>query len=270
MSNVKSSASLPYKLRPVPISLTRPAPAGSGQRSRLFEAHVDYLVANLDLNALGHPCVNYRDGVYWVFDGQHRIEALKRSGFGDSDIDCHVYEGLDDAQMAAMFLRVNTGKAVDVFSKFMNGCSAGFKPENDVRRMIEAQHLRVSKERQDNSVGCVSACLKVYHTHGEVILGKALRVIRDAYDGAAKSFDGNVIQALALVFGRYDSRAVEKKMVEAIAPIKQGVVGIAQSAERLRLRVGNQKVICIAATLVDIYNKNERSTASRLPSWWQE
>lgn len=268
MSTKNVKASTPFKIRPVPLAQARPAPSGAGQRTRLFDSHVDYFVANMDLNALGHPCVNWRDGVYWIFDGQHRIEALKRMGF-DGNLDCRVYVDLTDADMAAMFLRVNTGKAVDTFSKFMNGCSAGFQAESDVRRTIEAQGLRVSREARDNSVGAISACMKVYAAHGEVILGKALRVLRDAYEGAPRSFDAYAIHALALVFARYEARVSEAKMVAAIAPISQGVVGIVRRAEQLRLRVGNQKLLCLAATFVDIYNKHERGNA-RLPSWWQE
>lgn len=267
MSNVKASASLPYKLRPVPIPLMRPAAPGVGQREKFNEAWCNEIVATMDLNSIGHPCVNFRDGVYLIFDGQHRVEALRRFGLGDSELDCHVYENLSDADMSRIFLTLNNSKRVDAFSRFLNGVSAGLKPENDVQRMVEAQRLRISRQASDNSVGCVAACLKVYHAHGEIILGKSLRVVRDAYDGASASFESNFIQAVALVFGRYE-KASEKAMVSAISPIKQGVVGIVQQAERLRLRVGNQKIHCIAATLVDIYNKHQHGN-SKLPSWWQ-
>lgn len=263
--NVKPSN--PSKIRLVPLDKTRPAPSGAGQRTRLIEAHVDFFMSHMDLNALGFPCLNLRDGVYWIFDGQHRIEALKRMNF--EALECRVFENLSDADMASMFLNVNTGKAVDTFSKFSNACAAGYKPENDVRRAIESQGLRVSRETGDNCVGAIASCLRVYHAHGDVVLGKALRVLRDAYDGAPKSFEGNAIHALGLVFARYEARISESKMVSAIAPIKQGVVGLNRRSEQLRLRIGNAKVLCLAATLVDIYNKNERGNG-KLPSWWQE
>lgn len=51
---------------------------------------------------------------------------------------------------------------------------------------------------------------------------------------------------------------------------RAGSISLDVAAERLqRQRTGNRKAQCIAATVVDIYNKGvERS--KRLPSWWKE
>ena len=39
----------------------------------------------------------------------------------------------------------------------------------------------------------------------------------------------------------------------------------------IRVRTGNQKKQCVAAAVVDIYNKGLGPRAKdRLPSWWQE
>ena len=266
--NVKATAK-PYKVRPVPINQTRPASAGVGQRTRLSQAHVDHLASNMDLNSIGHPCVNLRDGVFWIFDGQHRIEALKKLGFENDNLDCRVYEDLTDTEMAAMFLRVNDSKPVDPYSKFMNSVSAGLKAECDVKRVVEACKLRFSRERKDGSIGAVASCLTVYRGQGEVVLGRALRILRDAYDGDAKAFDANAIVAMGLVIGRFNGRVQDAKMVEALEPLKQGVVGIIRSADQTRLRIGAQRVLCVAATLVETYNKVLKPS-ERLPSWWQE
>src|SRR5215471_18814394 len=89
----------PSKIRPVPLGLMRTPPALITQRE-FKKAHGDRLAAELDLDKLGYPVMNLRDGIYWVLDGQHRVYALRENGFDDKDtLDCEVYEGLTDAQM---------------------------------------------------------------------------------------------------------------------------------------------------------------------------
>ena len=106
------------KIHPVPLGMMRRAPALVTQRE-FRQAHGDRLAADLDLNKLGFPILNHRNGIFWILDGQHRIYALLKYGFADTDtIDCEVYEALTDAQMADIF-RARDRRRIDPFSKFM-------------------------------------------------------------------------------------------------------------------------------------------------------
>src|SRR3990167_2099442 len=89
----------PSKIRPVPLGVMRIPPALVTQRE-FRQAHGDRIAAELDLNKLGYPIINHRDGIYWVLDGQHRIYALKQNGFEKDQLDCEVYEDLTDAERA--------------------------------------------------------------------------------------------------------------------------------------------------------------------------
>ena len=64
----------------VPISTMRVPEIGVIQR-RFNAAAAERIRDNLDLDALGYPVVNIRDGVAWVIDGQHRLFALRERGF---------------------------------------------------------------------------------------------------------------------------------------------------------------------------------------------
>src|ERR1051325_3976125 len=101
----KQPSRKPSKIRPVPLGMMRIPPALVCQRE-FRKAHGDRIAKELDLNKLGYPIINHRDGIYWVVDGQHRIYALKENDFSDKDVlDCEVYEDLSDAEMAEIFLR---------------------------------------------------------------------------------------------------------------------------------------------------------------------
>lgn len=264
------STRTPSKVRPVLISQMRVPPALVTQRP-FRKAHGDYLAANLDLNKLGYPIINRRDGINWVLDGQHRIHALRANGFENDVLDCEVYEDLTDAEMADIFLGRDARRAVSPFDRFHVACTAGHRRESDIRRAVETQGLKVSQSQEEGSVGAIAALGKVYDRAGDVVLGQVLRTIKNAYGGDSGAFDARMIEGLGFVFNRYNGRTSEKEMAARLATTPHGYRGLLRRAEAQRLRTGNQKSQCVAATVVEIYNRGLGPRAkNRLPSWWKE
>lgn len=260
----------PSKIRPVPIDKMRIPPALVTQR-QFRKGHGDALAADLDLNKLGFPIINHRDGNYWVLDGQHRVYALRQNGFEKDVLDCEVYEDLTDAEMADIFLGRDERRAISPFDKFHVACTAGYKRENDIRRIVESNGLKISQSRDEGCVGAISALRKVYDRSGDVVLGQTVRVIKNAFAGDPAAFDSSVIEGVGLVFNRYNGRTNDKDLAARLASTQHGVRGLLRRAESQRERTGNQKAQCVAATVVDIYNKGLGPRDShRLPSWWKE
>jgi hypothetical protein len=260
----------PSKIRPVPIEKMRVPPALVAQR-QFRKAHGDKLAADLDLDKLGFPIINHRDGIYWICDGQHRVYALKQNGFEKDVLDCEVYENLSDAEMAEIFLGRDDRRAIQPFDKFHVACTAGRVRENDIRRMVESNGLKISQSRTENSIGAVGALGKVYDRSGEVVLGQVLRTLKHAYLGDASAFDGKLVEALGLVFNRYNGKTNEKDLAARLSTVHGGLTGLLRRAESLRERTGNDKAQCIAATVVDVYNRGAGPRAKgRLADWWKQ
>jgi hypothetical protein len=247
----------------------RTPPAGVAQRE--FRPHWGTTLAkNLDLDKLGLPVLNHRDGVFWIIDGQHRIYALKANGLGDEVLDCEVFEKLTDAEMAAIFDGRNTRKAVAPIDKFLTRCTAGYKRENDIRRAIETNGAKVSRRRDRNCLGAVSACGQVYDSGGEIVLGQTIRTLSKAYSGDPTGFDGAVIVGLGGVYNRYNGKTSERDMVARLAANPHGIRGVIQRANILREKTGADRYQCISAAIVEIYNRGAGARAgSRLHVWWK-
>lgn len=259
----------PSKIYLVPIAKMR-VPAALITQREFRKAHGDRIAADLDLNKLGYPVMNHRDGNFWVLDGQHRIYALKQNGFETYELPCEVYENLSDAEMADIFLGRGDSKAISPYDKFHVACTAGYKRETDIRRTIEAQGLKVGRTSEENTIGAISACGKVYDRAGCVVLGQTLRALKAAFSGDQSAFDGSLIEGVGLVFTRYNGQTNEKDLSSRLAATTSGVRGIMRRAEDLRERTANQKSHCVAATIVDIYNKGVGPrAAARLPAWWK-
>jgi len=253
----------------VPINEMRTPPALVTQR-RFRKAHGDRLAAELDLNKLGLPVVNLRDGVYWLVDGQHRVYALRQNDFKDELLECQVFEDLTDAEMADTFLGADDRKPVHPFDKFHIACTAGRARELDIQRTVETQGLKITQNGADeNSIGAIGALGKVYDRSGASVLGHVLRALRDAYGGDPKGFDAGIIDGVGLVFNRYGERLNTTELARTLTEASTGARGLLRRAEAQRQRTGNQKAQCIAATVVDIYNRGTDRT-HRLPSWWKE
>jgi hypothetical protein len=261
------------KIRLVPINQMRTAPVHVTQRP--FNPSWGKKIAKeMDLDKLGHPVVNFRDGVYLIIDGQHRVYGLRENGFENDNLPCEVYEGLSDEECARIFLGRNDSKSVQSFDKFKVSCTAGDTRSLAVRRAVETQGLKITRDRDENCVGAVTALLKVYDVAGgghigEVVLGQVVRTLKLAYQGDPRSFDAMLISGLGLSYNRYNGRTDEKRMTDRLATVQGGYGRLLQKAEDLRTRTGNQKAQCVAAVIVDVYNRGASKPKDKLPSWWK-
>lgn len=265
----KQPSRRPSKIRPVPINLMRIPPALVVQRE-FRKAHGDRIAANLDLNKIGFPIVNHRDGNYWVLDGQHRIYALRENGFTADVLDCEVYEDLTDAEMADIFLGRDDRKKIATYDKFHVSVTAGYKRERDILRAVESNGQKISRSK-DEGISAVGALGTVYDRSGDVVLGQVIRTINIGFNGDPLAFDRSIVEGLGLVYNRYNGKTNEKALGNRLNQLRQGAMELLRKANAIQERTGNQKKHCVAAAVVDIYNKAEGPhSKNRLPSWWKE
>lgn len=267
---VKQPSRKSSKVYDVPLGKMRTPPELVTQR-RFRKAHGDRIAAQLDLNKIGLPVLNHRDGIFWVLDGQHRVYALKQYGFRDTDtLTCEVYEGLTDAEMADMFLGRDDRKPIAPYDKFHVACTAGRDRECAIRRVVEANGQKISRD-PDDGISAIGALGAVYDHSGEVVLGQVIRTINLGFGGDARAFDRSVIEGLGLTYNRYNGRTNERQLGARLGELKQGARELIRRAEAIRIRTGNQMKQCVASVVVDVYNKGlPPRDKARLPSWWKE
>lgn len=231
----------------------------------LNESRVNKIVATLDLEQIGTPTVNWRDGHWWLIDGQHRVEALRRFGFDDDKIQCWTYEELTEQEEAAKFRQLNDQLQVDAFAKFKVGVTAESPEECDINRIVLAQGLVVSREKVDGAVRAVGTLTRVYRATDGAALGRTLRIIRDGFGDAG--LEAPVIDGMGRVCGRYNGALNDEDLVAKLQRMAGGVSGLLNKAEQLRRQTGASRGESVAATIVDVANRGRRGS-SRLNDWW--
>lgn len=233
------------------------------------KSHGEQLAANLELEKLGLITVNHRDGYFWIIDGQHRVYALKKQKFEGYDIECRVYQDLSDEQMANVFIGLNAQLNVAPYSLFHLHCTAGHPRENAIRRIVEGNGCKISRSKEPNCISAVSSLGRVKDRGDDVVLGQVVRTLKAAYDGDPGAFEGTMIEGLGMVFNRFNGLTNEKQMIDRLSAVRLGVRGLLRRAEDTRMKTGSPKIQCVAAVIVESYNKGLHDKKKKLPNWWQ-
>ena len=249
------------RLRWVPISQMKVNPLA--QRD-LTEARVDELLASFALEELGTPTLNLRSGTYWIIDGQHRIEALRRLGFGGEKVQCWVYEDLSSEQEAEKFLKLNNVLVVQSIPKFRAAVHAGRPVESDIDRIVRSAGLVVTRDKSPGAIGAVGTLHRVY-ARGPEVLARTLRIVKEAYGDAG--LEAFVIDGVGHVCARYNGDLNDDDVIARLQKASGGVGGLLNKANVLKFSTGNQKGQCVAAALVDTINVGRGG--KKLPSWWK-
>lgn len=236
----------------------------------LNSARVDLLAAEFDLAMFGFPVVSFRDGRYYIVDGHHRIEALKK-WLGDWDrqsVTCRVYAGLSERGEADMFDRLNNVLAVKAFDKFRVRVSAGRPTESAVKHIVEGVGLKIASDSGDGSVSAVSTLVRIYARNGGPTLARSLGLINNSF--GRSGLVTPVMDGMARVCGRYNGQLDDAEAVEHLRDLRGGIGQLMARANLLRNQTHQAISECVAAAVVDVINKKKKRGTTRLPSWWKE
>lgn len=251
------------RLRWVPIAKMKTSPVAQRQ---LNPARVDHLAANFDLEQLGTPTLSEREGSFHIIDGQHRIEALRQIGWGDQQIQCWVYSGLDERQEADKFDRLNDVLAVHAFDKFRVRVTANREVESDIDRIVRANGLIVSRDNLPGAISAVGTLRRVYVRSDGKTLGRALRIIRDSFGDPG--LEAPVIDGIGLLCQRYNGDLSDDDAIKKLSAANGGVNNLLGRAEKIRRETGEYKSHAVAAAAVELINAGKGG--KKLPSWWKQ
>ena len=183
---------------------------------------VELIARDFNEYTANEPKISFRNGRYYVTDGQHTIEArILRNGGKDLPILCKVYTGLT-MQQEALFFAEQNGHAAPL--------TAGIKlrakvvGEDALSMAFLAATNRVgldfnydSLQLSDYRISCVGTALKLYNQMGEKIYCEALRLIVDAWEGKPDSFRAAVLKGVMYFVEVYHGEFNEERLIRACA-----------------------------------------------------
>ena len=161
--------------------------------------HVKKAVDDFDLNQINPIKVSRRDGVNYVFNGQHTAEIIAMvSGSRDTPVWCMIYDDLEYTVEADIFAnQMKNVKPLLPIEIFNANCEAGNNKELMIRGLVESYDLRIAASSNPGCINAVGALERIFDKYGYDMLDHVLKLIIMTWEGEQKSFSGNMMSGLA-------------------------------------------------------------------------
>ena len=123
----------------------------------LSQAHIARAAAHFDIFQINPVKVSRRDGINYVFNGQHTIEIVAlASGSRDTPVWCMIYEDLCYEHEADIFAnQMKFVKQLLPYEVFSANIEAGNSDQLIIRDLVESYGLRISGK---TGPGLICAC----------------------------------------------------------------------------------------------------------------
>ena len=162
-------------------------------------AHVQKAVENFDLNQVNPIKVSRRNGVNYVFNGQHTAEIIAlASGSRDTPVWCMIYDDLDYSTEADIFAnQMKNVKPLLPYEIFNANCEADSNKELMIRGLVESYDLKIAPGCGPGCICAVGALETIFDKYGYEMLDRVLQLIIITWEGEPKSFSANMMNGLA-------------------------------------------------------------------------
>ena len=130
----------------------------------LSQRHIEKAAANFDLYQINPVKVSRRDGINYVFNGQHTIEIVALvSGSRETAVWCMIYDDLSYKHEANIFAnQMKYVKPLQPYEVFMANLEAGNDEQIIIRDLVESYGLQISHNKLPGNICAVSTLEFIY------------------------------------------------------------------------------------------------------------
>ena len=184
---------------------------------------VNKIVKEFNGDLFNEPKVSYRDGQFWVFNGQHSIAAWKKYFGEDKMIACKVYKGMTWLDECEAFIAQNGIAKDPTTNEKLSAALEAKRP--DVVGMVAGAELAGFEvnfkncRNRSTTIVAVSALFRAFHALGADQYIDMLTAIRDAWDGDADASCSQIINAMALFYKTYKGNFKREDLVKSLKRI---------------------------------------------------
>ena len=221
---------------------------------KLSLRHVDNAAAEFNVYEINPVKVSRRDGINYVFDGQHTAEIVaKESGSRDTPVWCMVYDGLDYKLEAYVFANQKKfARTLTPYEIFMANVEAEEETELTIKALAESYSLTITNKSKTNGGLCAISALEfIFRKYGYHILDQTLYITVSTWEGDPVSLCATILKGIARLLDCYGENLRADLFVERLSrvPVKE----IIRSA-----RERNNGSLGYAEALLTYYNKKTR------------
>lgn len=226
----------------------------------LSKEHIQKAASNFSLCQINPVKVSRRNGINYVFNGQHTIEIVALvSGSRDTPVWCMIYDELEYEQEADIFANQQRYvKKLLPYEIFVANIEAGNDEQLIIKALVESFDLRISKNSRPGCICCVATLEDLYRKYGYEILQRSLRLSIAAWEGAEDSLTGNILRGIARLIAAYEDGLKDDMFAEKVG----------RSSPREISRIARERKagsMGYAEAMLTLYNK--KSSANGTLKW---
>ena len=221
----------------------------------LSQQHAKNAAANFDIHQINPVKVSRRDGINYVFNGQHTMEIVAIvSGSRKTPVWCMVYEDLDYKVEADIFANQQKFvKGLTPYEIFKANIEAGSEKQMLIKELVESYHLEIVSFPKQCGVMAVGALEYIYDKYGYEILSRTLRLCAGAWEGHPQSLSAGVLKGIAKLLKVFETEIKDDVFIE-----KLGNVSIKEIIRSAKERKGG--AMGYSEAILMEYNKKGYST----------
>lgn len=200
----------------------------------LSESHIRKALEEFDVYQINPVKVSRRDGINYVFDGQHTIEIVaSESGSRETPVWCMIYDDLKYTEEAHIFAdQQKHVKNLVPYETFIAHIEAGDEKQKMIEATVKSYGLNITNSQAINGICAISTLEKIYDRYGQKILDSTLRLAVATWEGETNSLSGNVLMGIAKIIVAYGDSLREDVFKDHVG--KMSVKSIIRTARERR------------------------------------
>lgn len=224
--------------------------ANQEYQRNLSQNHIVRAAKNFDLYQINPVKVSRRNGINYVFNGQHTIEIVAMvSESKDTPVWCMVYDDMDYSVEADVFANQQKYvKALAPYEIYKANIEAGNDKQIMIKSLVESYGLTIGRTKGQGVICAVSSLEYIFDTWGFHVLDRALRLCIGTWEGAANSLSSNMLKGIARLIVAFDEKMRDDIFKEKVGAYSAKDI-IRTAKERRAGAIGYAEAMLIA------YNK---------------
>lgn len=224
--------------------------ANQEYQRNLSQNHIVRAAKNFDLYQINPVKVSRRNGINYVFNGQHTIEIVAMvSESRDTPVWCMVYDDMDYSVEADVFAnQQKCVKALAPYEIYKANIEAGNDKQIMIKSLVESYGLTIGRTKGQGVICAVSSLEYIFDTWGFHVLDRALRLCIGTWEGAANSLSSNMLKGIARLIVAFDEKMRDDIFKEKVGAYSAKDI-IRTAKERRAGAIGYAEAMLIA------YNK---------------
>ena len=221
--------------------------------------HVKKAANHFDLYQINPVKVSRRDGINYVFNGQHTIEIVATvSGSRETPVWCMIYDDLEYDHEADIFAnQMKYVKPLLPYEVFMANVEAGNNKQLLIKELVESYNLEITPGGVPGGICAISTLESIYDKYGMQMLDEVLKLCVNTWEGIPQSFTSGIMKGIAKLIESYGDNLKEETFIDRLSKVTPKEI-IRTAKERRAGMMG------YAEALLIYYNKKTRS-----PLPWQ-